>query len=150
VVLCTRGSYGNSSTRKAKQRLAHAASAPRGRNEAVSGLETASGEPPQTQGDTVLYCPLRGERPQSEGEEKDAANGSAKAAATGETDRVYLEVAPDGDLTRVLFRERGGVEVEFKFAEWEFNPVLPETFFRFTVPLGVAIVNGDSLAGSMP
>jgi outer membrane lipoprotein-sorting protein len=50
----------------------------------------------------------------------------------------------------VLFRERGGVEVEFRFGDWQLNPPLPDSFFHFTVPLGVAIVNGDSSSQSMP
>jgi len=111
-------------------------------------LETALSEPPKTAGDTVLHCPLRGEN--AKPAEKDAVGGSTTPSATSAGDEVYLEVAADGDLTRVLFRERGGVEVEFRFADWQFNPPLADSFFRFTVPLGVAIVNGDSASESTP
>ena len=96
-------------------------------------VESASSEPARTEGDAVLYCPLRGE--------------GAKSPAT---DEIYLEVAPNGDLARVLFRERGGIEVEFRFTGWQRNPALPDSFFRFTVPLGVAIVDGDSSAQPTP
>jgi len=96
-------------------------------------VENATNEPPQNEGDAVLYCPLRGE------------GGKSSLG-----DEVYLEVAASGDLARVLFRERGGVEVEFRFTGWQRNPPLPDSFFRFTVPLGVAIVDGDSSAQPTP
>jgi outer membrane lipoprotein-sorting protein len=45
-------------------------------------------------------------------------------------------------------REKGGVTVEFKFADWRFDPAIPNSFFQFNVPRGVAIVNGESAADS--
>jgi len=96
-------------------------------------LEAATDELPQTEADSVLFCPLRGEDPKSR-----------------QSDELYLEVSPEGDLARVVFRERGGVEVEFRFRNWQRNPPLPDSFFRFTVPLGVAIVDGDPSAQPTP
>lgn len=64
---------------------------------------------------------------------------------TGNEQAVYLEVvAATGELARVLIREKGGVSVEFKFAGWRFDPPLPDSFFHFEVPSGVAIVNGET------
>ena len=64
---------------------------------------------------------------------------------------VYLEVAPaTGELARVLVREKGGVEIEFKFGGWRFDPPIADSYFRFDVPPGVAIVNGESAAESRP
>jgi len=111
-------------------------------------VEMASGESPQTVGDAVLYCSLRGENGKSAG--KGQASHSATGSASGLGEEVYLEVAPDGDLARVLFRQRGGVEVEFRFTSWQLNPPLAASLFRFAIPLGVAIVNGDSSPESVP
>ena len=110
-------------------------------------VEETTAEQPATPGDVVLYCTLRGDQGK-------ARSGSADASGTqndGPEEAVYLEVAPNnGDLTRVLVREKGGVTVEFKFADWRFDPSVPDSFFRFDVPRGVAIVNGESAAESSP
>ncbi|MGC1415318.1 MAG: outer membrane lipoprotein carrier protein LolA [Candidatus Acidiferrum sp.] len=110
-------------------------------------VEETTAEQPTASGDVVLYCTLRGDQGK-------ARSGSAGASGTqndGPEEAVYLEVAPNnGDLTRVLVREKGGVTVEFKFADWRFDPSVPDSFFRFDVPRGVAIVNGESAAESSP
>src|SRR6266576_3193754 len=59
-------------------------------------------------------------------------------------DMVYLEVQESsGELVRVLVSDPGGVGIEFRFANWQLHPQLDDSFFRFQVPPGVAIVNGD-------
>jgi outer membrane lipoprotein-sorting protein len=56
-----------------------------------------------------------------------------------------MEVAPEsGKLVRVLVRETGGVSIDFRFENWRFDPPVATSLFRFDVPPGVAIVNGDS------
>ncbi len=108
-------------------------------------VEPTTAEKPDTLGNTVLYCPLRGE----DGTAPHAASASADTTEASPDQSVYLEVAPStGDLARVLVREKGGVVVEFKFADWRFDPPLADSFFRFDVPPGVAIVNADSAAES--
>ncbi|HKF26659.1 MAG TPA: DUF2092 domain-containing protein, partial [Candidatus Acidoferrum sp.] len=63
--------------------------------------------------------------------------------------RVLLEVDPEsGELGRILVSDPGGVQVEFRFSNWEFNPRLEPWMFRFEPPKGVAIVEGDF--GSAP
>jgi outer membrane lipoprotein carrier protein len=105
-------------------------------------VEPTTVEKPDTVGNTVLYCPLRDE-------ESAPKSASADTAEASPDQSVYLEVAPDtGNLARVLVREKGGVVVEFKFADWRFDPPLADSFFRFEVPPGVAIVNADSSADS--
>jgi outer membrane lipoprotein carrier protein len=110
-------------------------------------VEPTTSEKPDTPGNAVLYCPLRGEESASQ-------HGDTSAASTpgGQSDEsVYLEIVPArGELARVLVREKGGVEVEFKFASWRFDPPVADSFFRFDVPPGVAIVNGESSAESRP
>jgi outer membrane lipoprotein carrier protein len=105
-------------------------------------LEPTTAEKPDTVGNAVLYCPLRGE-------ESAPKSASADTAEASPDQSVYLEVMPaTGNLARVLVREKGGVVVEFKFADWRFDPPLADSFFRFDVPRGVAIVNADSSADS--
>ena len=59
-------------------------------------------------------------------------------------DLLLLEVAQDtNQLVGIVVREAGGVEIEFKFKDWQFDPPVPDSFFRFEVPPGVAIVNGE-------
>jgi outer membrane lipoprotein carrier protein len=97
----------------------------------------ASSEKPERAEDAVLYCAPKGEQKKRE---------TLTAAEQGpeEGDGVFLEIArATGELVRVLIHEGGGVEIEFKFKNWELNPSLPNDLFRFQVPSGVAIVNGD-------
>jgi outer membrane lipoprotein carrier protein len=110
-------------------------------------VEPTTAEKPRIPGNQVLYCPLRGEEttPQS-------VVGVAPKTQEGTSEQtVYLEIAPaTGELARVLVREKGGVEIEFKFADWRFDPPIADSFFRFEVPPGVAIVNADSSTESRP
>ncbi|MCL4524604.1 MAG: outer membrane lipoprotein carrier protein LolA [Acidobacteria bacterium] len=60
---------------------------------------------------------------------------------------VLIEVDGEYRLVRVLIREPGGIETEFRFGSWQENLPLAATFFRFVAPPGVAIVDEASLAG---
>lgn len=62
---------------------------------------------------------------------------------------VLFEVNPRGQLVRILIREPGGVETEFRFGDWKENIPLPEAEFHFSPPVGVAIVNDAALAGEV-
>jgi outer membrane lipoprotein carrier protein len=110
-------------------------------------VEPTAAEPPDTPGNIVLYCPLRGE----DNKTPHAADGGADNQAAAPDESVYLEIAPTtGELARVLVREKGGVVLEFKFADWRFDPPVPDSYFRFDVPTGVAIVNTETPAESRP
>jgi outer membrane lipoprotein-sorting protein len=57
---------------------------------------------------------------------------------------VFFEiVSQTGELARLLVRQSGGIQVEFRFENWRLNPPVPDSLFRFEVPIGVAIVNGE-------
>ena len=104
-----------------------------------SRVEIADAEKPTSEGDAVLRCILRGEK-------QNAASGDEPESALGAggSDAVFFEVARDsGELTRLIVRQAGGVQVEFRFENWRFDPPLPDTMFRFEPPAGVAIVNGE-------
>jgi len=110
-------------------------------------IEFTTAEEPDTPGNTVLYCPLRG----GESKPNHAAGEATDSQEAGPDESVFLEIAPaTGELARILVRSKGGVAVEFKFAAWRFDPPVTDSFFRFDVPPGVAIVNAESPSESRP
>jgi outer membrane lipoprotein carrier protein len=83
---------------------------------------------PSRAANLMLRCELRGPNSRS----------------AGEDDRVLFEVDPaSGELARIIVSDPGGVQVEFRFSNWEFDPRLDGQMFRFEPPKGVAIVDGD-------
>jgi outer membrane lipoprotein carrier protein len=107
-----------------------------------SHVEFADAEKPLAEGDAVLRCAVRGE--------KDAArtNEPENALGASANDVVFFEVVRDtGELARLIVRQAGGIEVEFRFENWRFDPTLPDSMFRFEPPPGVAIVNGELADG---
>jgi outer membrane lipoprotein carrier protein len=100
-------------------------------------VDLATDEKPDKDGDVVLSCPLKGS-------ETAADPASKNGVAHAKRDLLLLEVAHDtNQLVRIVVREAGGVDIEFKFKYWQFDPPVPDSFFRFEVPPGVAIVNGE-------
>lgn len=68
-------------------------------------------------------------------------------------DAEYTEVRLEmdrssGELARIQIRQPGGIELEYRFGNWVTDLSLSSELFRFQVPMGVAIVNGDSLPES--
>ena len=99
-----------------------------------------SADNPGKQGDVVLRCRPRGEKPKP----KDSAEGELDASiapVNGQFDEVLLEVNPDtGELADVRVLEPGGIELEYRFGNWQENLPLTESLFHFEAPAGVAIV----------
>ena len=111
-------------------------------------IDEAANVKPANASNTVLFCALRGaaEKPKQAG-----LDDLQESGAGGAEDSVFLEMVPQtGELSRVLVRESGGIEVEFKFANWRFDPPVADSAFRFEVPPGVAIVTAPSLAEARP
>jgi outer membrane lipoprotein carrier protein len=104
-------------------------------------VDLANAEKPEKDGDVVLSCLLKGSTTkvgQTAGNDATDSNG----------DMLFLEIAQDtSQLVRAVERGSGGVDIEFKFKDWQFDPPLPDSFFRFDVPPGVAIVNGELPGG---
>jgi outer membrane lipoprotein carrier protein len=104
----------------------------------------AKDEKPENPDHAMLYCETRG-------------GGSKFPKASSEADpsqkplngeAVYLEVdTGSGDLVRVVIRDPGGIAIEFQFANWQMDPPVADSLFRFEPPKGVAIVNGELLLG---
>jgi len=85
----------------------------------------------------VLRCNLRG----SEGRVGPVATS---AGGSSQSSYALFELNPvNGELLRVLVADPGGVQVEFRFANWEFGPVVEDAKFHFQAPKGVAIVDGE-------
>jgi outer membrane lipoprotein carrier protein len=70
-------------------------------------------------------------------------------APDAQTRAILLESDPDGRLMRVVIREPGNLETEFRFGKWEENIAIPEVKFHFLPPAGVAVVDEESLANSI-
>ncbi len=97
---------------------------------------------PEFSSDIMLNCELRGASKSSEG-----GSSGRKVASAEVRDVAYLEVVESsGELVRVIVNDPGGVGIEFRFANWQLDPKVDDSFFRFQVPRGVAIVNGELAA----
>jgi outer membrane lipoprotein carrier protein len=92
--------------------------------------------PPSEAGNTVLRC-----TPRKNSNESGAANDGLR--------EVLLETDPQAHLVRVLIREAGNLETEFRFGNWEENIPIPEAQFHFQPPPGVTVVDEASLAGAI-
>ena len=99
----------------------------------------AGGRPeahPLQDGDTLLRCTPR--------------KGSGDSADANDSIReVLLETDSQARLVRVILREAGNVETEFRFGNWEENIPIPEAQFHFQPPPGVTVVDEATLAGAI-
>jgi len=94
--------------------------------------------PVQTQG-AVLRCDLRGSDDAVPA--KSSTQGISPAARGS---YALFEVnSQSGELLRIKVIDPGGVQVEFRFSSWLFDPVLQASKFRFQPSKGVVIVDGD-------
>jgi len=62
---------------------------------------------------------------------------------------VLLETDAESHLVRVIIRQPGNAETEFRFGNWQENIPIPEQEFHFEPPPGVAIVDQQSLSGEI-
>jgi len=98
-----------------------------------------SSNPASTARGVVLRCNFRSAE-HDDGHGPNAKNGTPRT----ENSYALFELDPaNGKLLSVLIVDPGGVKVEFQFANWEFNPHVDASMFRFHPEKGVAIVNGD-------
>jgi outer membrane lipoprotein carrier protein len=112
-------------------------------------VELAERERATGEGNVVLRCQVRGASADGADPQNDRQDADLPASPSGrKDDTVFFEIVADtGELARLLVRQSGGVQVEFRFENWRMNPPVPDSLFRFDVPLGVAIVNGELPAG---
>jgi outer membrane lipoprotein carrier protein len=62
---------------------------------------------------------------------------------------VLLESDPESHLVRLIIRQPGNLETEFRFANWEENLPIAETMFHFAPPQGVTVVDESALANQV-
>jgi outer membrane lipoprotein carrier protein len=62
---------------------------------------------------------------------------------------VLLEADAEAHLVRVVIREAGNAETEFRFGNWEENVPIPEVKFHFQPPPGISVVDEESLANEV-
>jgi len=109
----------------------------------------ARDQPPEKAGDAVFSCTLRGSaESNARSADKHAKSGEASKVTSPKNseqeDTVLLEIAREsGELVRIVVRNKGGVGIEFHFANWLDNPPIAEALFHFEPPPGVAIVNAE-------
>jgi outer membrane lipoprotein carrier protein len=91
----------------------------------------------------ILRCELRRNGPARRQRE-----GSPIVETAGNW--VLFEVNPaNGELARILVSDPGGVQVEFRFASWQFDPHLDAKLFHFEPAKGIAIVDGELAASGL-
>ena len=62
---------------------------------------------------------------------------------------VLLESDPESHLVRLIIRQPGNLETEFRFANWQENLPIAETMFHFAPPPGVTVVDESALANQV-
>ena len=62
---------------------------------------------------------------------------------------VLLESDPESHLVRLIIRQPGNLETEFRFANWQENLPIAETMFHFAPPSGVTVVDQSALANQV-
>jgi outer membrane lipoprotein carrier protein len=115
-------------------------------------VELETSEKATNEGNVVLRCKVRGAPADGPGRRDDRPTVDNPASPQGgQGDIVLFEIVREtGELARLLVRQSGGVQVEFRFENWRMNPPVPDSLFRFDVPPGVAIVNGELPPGDAP
>jgi outer membrane lipoprotein carrier protein len=80
---------------------------------------------------------------------REAARDAKEPSQGKDYTEVLLEVdVSSGELARIEIRQPGGIELEYRFADWQSDIPLPGSLFRFQIPAGVAVVDGATLPES--
>ena len=97
-------------------------------------------------GHTILRCLPKGEKEGHPAAEPASSQDSTELPGGGDFTEVLLEVdSSSGELASVRIRQAGGIELEYRFGDWQQGVPLPDEMFQFHPPAGVAIVDGSSL-----
>jgi outer membrane lipoprotein carrier protein len=93
-------------------------------------------------GHAMLRCLPKGDQSAAPAREH-GADAASNPATEEDFTEVLLEMdSSSGELARIEIRQAGGVELEYRFGNWQTDIPLSEDLFRFQVPRGVAIVDG--------
>jgi outer membrane lipoprotein carrier protein len=106
-------------------------------------LASQSGTPA---GHAILRCLPRGEKNEESAAGPSSSKDSTELPGAGNFTEVLLEVdSSSGELARAEIRQAGGIDLEYRFGDWQQDLPLPDEMFRFRAPAGVAIVDGSAL-----
>src|SRR6266478_6514401 len=87
----------------------------------------------------ALRCNLRGSE-----DPAPANSATPRNSSTARGDYALFELNPrSGELLRILVVDSGGEQIEFRFSNWQFDPLLEASKFRFQPSKGIAIVDGE-------
>ena len=96
-------------------------------------------------GNSVLRCLPKGAEKADRSTESHPVPGEQGLSDSGDYTAVFLEVnASTGELDRISIQQPGGIELEYRFGNWQTDVPLSADLFHFQVPPGVAIVGGAS------
>lgn len=91
-----------------------------------SSVDLAKDAKASLAGDEVYLCVLR------------AADDDSGA----KPQTVWFEVTSQNELARIVIPQGAGMQIEFEFKNWLWNPALPKTMFTFQPSPTTVIVNG--------
>jgi outer membrane lipoprotein carrier protein len=101
-------------------------------------------------GHAMLRCLPKGEKEAGPALGPPSSQDSTQLPGAGDFIEVLLEVdSSNGELASVRIRQAGGIELEYRFGNWQEGLPLPDEMFRFHPPTGVAIVDGSALNNAL-
>jgi len=109
-----------------------------------ASIQSAVSEKPESPENVVFRCDLRAQKANPA---RPTSQGTANQENTPEPAVLFEISKKTADLVRLLVQDAAGIAVEFHFKNWQFDPPVEESLFRFHVPPGIAIVNGELPAG---
>jgi outer membrane lipoprotein-sorting protein len=116
-----------------------------------SKVELANHSPGVPPSHALLRCLPKGEAHPKASAGSYGADDSTELPGAGEFTEVLIEVdSANGELASVTIRQRGGIQLEYRFGDWRENLPLPEEIFHFHAPVGVAVVDGAASPDSSP
>ena len=102
-------------------------------------------------GHAILRCLPKGEKELPSVAGAGSLRDSTELPGAEDFTEVLLEVdSSSGELASVKIRQAGGIELEYRFGDWQQGIPLPEEMFQFHPPSGVAIVDGSPLDQASP
>jgi outer membrane lipoprotein carrier protein len=108
-------------------------------------VQAAPDEKIESPDNVMLRCELRS----ADTDPQDSHASGARPSSRESRESVYLEIVKKtGELAGVTVRDPGGVGIQFRFTNWQADPIVDDSLFHFHAPSGVAIVNGELPAGS--
>ena len=103
---------------------------------------TVDSAPARQSGHSVLNCIPRGTKLPKDDSADASAAAQEGAFSPAPYDQVFLELdSATGELADVRILQQGGVELEFRFGQWQQGLPLEAAMFRFQTPPGVAVVD---------